>query len=185
MGTAAINFKDTFMSPKKVLEKGRAHCFEGALFAAAALRFHGHKPLLVDLRAVEEDDDHTLAVFRQNGHWGAITKTNHAILRYRDPVYKSIRELAMSYFNEYFLENGKKNLRSYSEPVDLSIFDKFNWMTTGKSLEFIAEYMDKAPHRRILTKKMIANLRKTDPIEIKSLELTEWGKKKRKIKNNF
>lgn len=177
METLKANFGETNMSPKKVLEKREAHCFEGALLAAAILRFHGHKPLLVDLKTTSGDDDHVLAVFRQNGHWGAITKTNHVVLRYRDPVFKTIRELVMSFFNEYFLKNGQKTLRSYSRPINLSKFDKFNWMTSEKDLQFIAEAIDKVSHIPILNKKMISFLRKADPFERKTFEATQWKKK--------
>lgn len=176
--TVRINFGETCFSPKLVLEKRRAHCFEGALLAAAILRFHGHPPLLVDLKTLEKDDDHVLAVFRQNEYWGAITKTNHAVLRYRDPVYKSIRELVMSFFNEYFLENGQKTLRSYSRPLNLSRFDKFSWMTSEKNLDFIAEFLDKLRHYSILDRKMISGLRRTDPLERKILKFIQWERKK-------
>lgn len=169
--TLKANFGNTSHSPKKVLEKRKAHCFEGALLAAAILRFHGEPPLVVDLKAADGDDDHVIAVFKENGRWGAIGKTNHAVIRYRDPVYKSIRELVMSFFNEYFLENGKKTLRSYSEPFNLSRFDKSNWMTSEKKLDFIADFIDRVPHKKILSKKMIFRLRKADPIERKILEL--------------
>ncbi len=174
--TFRANFGETNLSPKLVLEKRKAHCFEGALLAAAVLRFHGYKPFLVDLKTAAGDDDHVLAVFRQNNRWGAITKTNHAVLRYRDPVFRSVRELVMSFFNEYFLASGKKTLRSYSRPIDLSRFDRFNWMTSEKNLEFIAEEIDKVPHIRILNKKMISGLRRADPFERKVLETTQWKK---------
>ncbi len=175
--TIEANFKNIDRSPKLVLENRKAHCFEGALLAAAILRFHGHKPLLVNLKTTAEDDYHIIAVFKENGCWGAITKTNHAILRYRDPIYKSIRELVMSFFNEYFLENGKKTLRSYSQPIDLSRFDKFEWMTSGKNLEFINKSFGNIPHVPILNKKMIYGLRKADPIERKILDFVQWEEK--------
>ncbi len=172
-----INFGDTCMSPKKTLEKRKAHCFEGALLAAAILRFHGHKPLVVDLKATNKDQDHVIAVFRQDGLWGAISKTNHAVLRYRDPIYRDIRELIISFFNEYFLDDGKKTLRSYSSLVNLSRFDKLNWMTSEKSLDYIAEFIDKVSHKSILNRKMIFSLRKADLIERKVSKFTQWKKK--------
>ncbi len=175
--TLKANFGETNMSPKKVLEKKKAHCFEGALLAAAILRFHGHKPLIVDLKTTHNDDDHILAVFKQHGHWGAITKTNHAVLRYRDPIFKSIRELVVSYFNEYFLADGRKSLRSYSRPINLSKFDKFNWMTTEKNLQFIADAVDQAPHIQILNKKMISLLRRADSFERKVFESVQFRRK--------
>ena len=102
-----INFEesgDTCKSPRMVMKTGSAHCMEGAMFAAVAMRINGFKPLIVDMTAASFDYDHVIAVFKQNGFWGAISKTNHSVLRYREPVYKNIRELAMSYFNEYFLD---------------------------------------------------------------------------------
>ena len=107
---------------------------------------------MVDLTTVDRDYDHVLAVFKKNNKWGAITKTNHAVLRYRDPVYKSIRELVMSYFNEYFLDDGKKTLRSYTLPVNLSRFDKFGWMTSEEDVWYIPEYLAEEKHFSILTK---------------------------------
>jgi hypothetical protein len=109
LNSLKFNFEDdgeTCMSPRQVLLKGKAHCMEDAMFAAAALEFHGHKPLILDLRATERpyDSDHVVAVFKKFGCFGAISKTNHAVLRYREPIYKSIRELALSYFHEYFLK---------------------------------------------------------------------------------
>ena len=111
---------ETYMSPRRALRENKAHCIEGALIAALAFWIHGEKPLLMDFTTVEDDEDHVIAPFVENGYWGAVSKTNHAILRYRDPVYKSPRELAMSYFHEYFMfEDGKKTLVSFSNPFDL------------------------------------------------------------------
>lgn len=171
---------DTVLSPRMVLKKNRAHCMEGAMFAAAALRFHGHKPLVLDLTTVKDDDDHVIAVFKHQGHWGAISKTNHAVLRYREPVYKTIRELVMSYFHEYFTNhNGKKTLRSYSLPVDLSRFDKQGWMTAEEDIWYVPEYLAEVEHVPILSKSQIALLRKADPIEVKAGNIVEWEKSKK------
>jgi hypothetical protein len=161
-------------SPRMVLQKRKAHCLEGAMFAAAALRFHKYPPLLVDLEAHHDDVDHVIAVFKQRGHWGAISKTNYPTLRYRDPIYKSIRELVMSYFNEYFLDDGEKTLHAYSRPVNLARFDRQNWMTAPTSVWFIEEYLDKIPHQPIMTKAMRKNLRKTDQFERKSNQMRQW-----------
>ncbi|MDG6226200.1 MAG: hypothetical protein QCI82_11905 [Candidatus Thermoplasmatota archaeon] len=132
-------------SPRIVIEEGKAHCFEGALLAASALRRLGHPPLLVDLRAVN-DDDHVIAVFRENGLWGAIAKSNFTTLRYRDPAYRTIRELAMSYFDLYFNTKGEKTLRSYSRPLDLSIFDGIDWERTDSELSVIGKRLDAIRH---------------------------------------
>ncbi len=180
----AINFEsdgDTCMSPRLVLKTKKAHCLEGALFAACALSFHGYKPLILDLRPEKPDEAHVLAVFKERGHFGAITKTNHAVLRFRDPIYKTIRELVMSYFHEYFLDNGKKMLRDYSLPVDLSRFNKHHWQTDEKGLFYISKYLDKVKHYDILTKHQIKTLRLADPIEIRAGKLVEWKLAKNRI----
>lgn len=165
-----INFElegETCMSPRMVLRTGKAHCVEGALLAAAVLRFQGYKPLVVDLESNKKDFDHVIAVFQKDGAWGAIGKTNHATLRYREPIYKNIRELVMSFFHEYFLNSdGKKTLRRFSMPVDLTRFDKFNWMASEEDIWFIPEYLAEVKHYNILTKPQIARLRKADDIEI-------------------
>ncbi len=169
---------ETVLSPRRVLRENRAHCMEGAMFAAAVLRFHGYKPLVLDLTTVKDDYDHVVAVFKHKGHWGAISKTNHAVLRYREPVYKTIRELVMSYFHEYFTNHdGKKTLRSYSMPVDLSRFDQQGWMTSEEDVWYVPEYLAEVEHVPILTKSQIAFLRKADPVEIKAGSIVEWKKK--------
>lgn len=172
-----INFEkdgDTFFPPMFVLEKMTCHCCEGAVLAALALRVNGWPPLVLDLTANKNDFDHVVAVFQINGKWGAISKTNHACLRYREPVYVSIRELVMSYFHEYFDDCGRKNLRSYSQPVNLKRFDARGWMTTKEHIDYIPEYLVEVKHYPILNRKQIRNLRKADPIEIKAGKITEW-----------
>ncbi len=177
-----INFEthgETLYSPRMVLKHRQAHCMEGALFAAAALRFHGHQPLLVDMVASKSDEDHVIAVFKQNGCWGAISKTNHAVLRYREPVYTTIRELVMSYFHEYFTNHdGRKTLRSYAGPVHLSRFDARGWMTSPDDVWYISQYLARMPHISILTRSQIALLRPADMIERKAGELVDWKKPK-------
>jgi hypothetical protein len=148
-------------SPRKIIKSRKANCFEGALFAAAALRVMGHKPLIVDLIA-ENDDDHVIAIFKQNNCYGAVAKSNTTVLRFREPVYKTLRELVMSYFDFYFNTLGEKSLRSYSAPVNLSRFDKYNWMTTDEDLEFIGDYLFTMKHYTILTPRMIRDLSEAD-----------------------
>lgn len=175
-----INFErsgETNLSPMQVLKKNKCHCAEGAILGALILRLNGHPPLLLDLTANGYDYDHVVALFKKDGRWGALSKTNHAVLRYREPIYKSIRELAMSYFHEYFDENGSKNLRSYSLPVNLKRFDKLGWMTTDKDLDYIIDYLYKVKHFPILTQKQTCNLRRADKIEIKIGTITEWKNK--------
>jgi hypothetical protein len=178
-----INFEengDTCMSPRMVLKQNKCHCLEGALLAALILRMNGEKPLIVDLTASREDFDHVIAVFRRNGKWGSISKTNHAVLRYREPVYESIRELIMSFFHEYFNDNGKKSLRSYSMPVDLSIFDEKGWIIAEEDVWYIPGYLSEIKHFPILNLKQIKNLKKADEIEIQAGKLLEWKNKNAK-----
>ncbi|MBU1221631.1 hypothetical protein KKF34_17155 [Myxococcota bacterium] len=144
-------------SPAKVLEHKSAHCFEGALFAACALTFLGHRPLVVDLGA-ENDDDHVIAVFRRNGLWGAIAKSNFTTLRYREPVYKTIRELGMSYFDFYFNANGDKSLRRVSTPLNLKRFDSEGWMTTDEDCDHLAHGFIALKYTALCPKDMIPEL---------------------------
>lgn len=177
LNSLKVNFersKETCCSPRLVLQKKKAHCVEGAIFAASVLWYHGFEPLLVDLKTIDDDLDHVLAVFKKDGHWGAITKTNHAVLRYREPIYKSVRELVMSFFHEYYLDDGRKTLRSYSLPFNLKKFTNKDWLTSEKNLWFIAKALDRAKHYPLLTKRQIRNLRLVDKIEIHAGNLAEW-----------
>jgi hypothetical protein len=140
---------ETCRSPRLVIENNTAHCFEGALFAAAALRANGRPPLILDLEAVR-DDDHVIAVYRTNGCWGAIAKSNYAGLRFRSPVYRTLRELALSYFEHYYNLRGEKTLRAYSRPVNLTRFDPISWMTADEPLWAIPEYLCEIPHTPIV-----------------------------------
>lgn len=154
-------------SPRWVIKKGSAHCFEGALFAAAALQFIGYKPLIVDMLAVN-DDDHVIAIFKENRHWGAVAKSNFTSLRFREPVYRSVRELIMSYFDFFFNIDGFKSLRSYSIPFNLSFFDSRNWATTDEDLEYIGDKIESLHHYKVLTEKMIKNLYKASDQMLKA-----------------
>ncbi|OGC88863.1 hypothetical protein A2419_02435 [Candidatus Adlerbacteria bacterium RIFOXYC1_FULL_48_26] len=184
-----INFEpegDTLFSPRQVLQHKRAHCMEGALFAAAALAYHGHRPLLLDLQTLAHDDDHVVTLFQEKGSWGAISKTNHAILRWRDAVYKTPRELAMSFFHEYYLDDGVKTLKAFSKPFDLRRYKPEQWVVSeGKEghLDFIAEELDESPHISIIANGARRRLRKTSPLERNTLRFTEWkrGKKPQKL----
>jgi hypothetical protein len=174
-----MNFEkggETNLSPMSVLEKRICHCMEGAALAALALRVQGYPPLLMDLTANQNDFDHVVAVFQKGGKWGAISKTNHAVLRYREPIYDSIRELAMSYFHEYFDDQGRKSLRSFSPAVNLKRFDKSGWMTTKEEIDYMPEYLAKVRHFPILDRRQIRNLRKAEPIEIAAGKIIEWKK---------
>jgi hypothetical protein len=151
----------TCRSPRRVLRDRTAQCLEGALFGAAALRVQGWEPLLLDLEAVR-DDDHVLALFRQRGCWGAVAKSNYAGLRFREPVYRNLRELAMSYFEQYYNLQGEKTLRTYSRPVNLRRFDRIDWMTSEEDLWPISDYLFKIPHTRLLTSEVVRRLTRMD-----------------------
>jgi hypothetical protein len=150
-----------------VIKKRSAHCFEGALFAAAVLEFIGYKPLIVDMKSFN-DDDHVIAVFIENDHWGAVAKSNFTTLRYREPVYRSLRELVMSYFDFYFNLNGDKSLRSYSRPLDLTIYNKRDWRTTDEDLEYIGDKLEIMHHYQVVDNRMINSLKKASDIMLKA-----------------
>ena len=174
-----INFElrgETCFSPRLVLRERTAHCMEGAMLAALALRLLGHPPLLMDLKVTDDDDDHVVAVFKINGHYGAISKTNHGTVRYRDPIYKTLRELAMSYFHEYTIPNGEKVLRSYSRLLDLSRFDKKEWMTSEEHLFYIPNYLDDVKHYPLVSKAHIKQLRRADAMERRVGSIKEWNR---------
>jgi len=163
---------DTCMSPRRVLESGIAHCVEGALLAAAALRLHGRRALVVELVATADDDSHLVAVWNERGYWGAIGKTNHAVLRYREPVHRDTRELAISFFHEYFLNsNGEKTLRSFTRPVDLARFDRRRWMTAEEDVAYIPEAIEGMRHYELLEPWQIRGLRRADDVEIQAGEI--------------
>jgi hypothetical protein len=150
-------------SPRRVLRERTVQCMDGALFAAAALRVQGHAPLIVDLEAVQ-DDDHVLAVFRERGHWGAIARSNYSGLRFREPVYQTLRELVMSYFESYFNLRREKTLRRYSRPVDLSRFDGRGWMTAQEDLWYVAEHLLTVKHLRVFAPGMERHLSPVQPV---------------------
>jgi hypothetical protein len=157
----------TAWSPRMVLREKTAHCLEGAVFAAAALRVLGFPPLIFDLEA-DQDTDHVIAIFKSRGHWGAVAKSNFTGCRYREPVHRTLRELALSYFNTYFNLRGERTLRRYSRPVNLGRFDHLHWMTTDKNIWFIAEYLCEIPHRPLLTRGLEKNLTRVDSRTMKS-----------------
>ena len=154
---------DTAWSPRHVLRERTAHCLEGAVFAATALRVLGYPPLLLDLEAVQ-DTDHVVAVYRRGGHWGAIAKSNYSGLRARVPAYRTLRELVMSYFDDYFNLRGERTLRSYSRPVSLSRFDRAHpgWMLSEGDLWFIPEHLLVIRHQRLLPAPIVRALTRVD-----------------------
>ncbi len=163
----------TAYSPRMVLREKTAHCLEGAIFAAAALRVNGYPPLLLDFEA-ERDTDHVIAPFREKGGWGAIAISNFAGLRYRAPVYRSLRELAMSYFENYFNLRRERTLRNFSQPVNLKRFDPLGWMTREDNVWFIAEHLCEIPHTPLLTPAMRKAL---TPVDQRSLLAGKVGRR--------
>lgn len=164
----------TLRSPRRMLQDPSGYCFEGAVFAAAALAYHGGEPLIMDLRAVEPDVDHVVATFKRDGLWGAISKTNYSVLKWRDPVYKSIRELAMSYFHEYFLDNGNKSFKDYSLPFNLKKFKPERWVIANEPLEWLAVALDDARHYPTVPARLLKRARKASYVELEASDMREW-----------
>ena len=157
---------DTAWSPRRVLRESTAHCLEGAIFAAAALRVNGYSPLLLDFEA-EHDTDHVMAIYQVKGHWGAVAKSNYSGLRYREPVYRNLRELAISYFEDYF---------------NLERFDKQQWMTTEKPVWFIVYHLFEVRHYKLLTRAMINRLHRVDE---RTFQAEILGKRWKPVKGDF
>ena len=166
---------NTAWSPRMVLRNQKAHCLEGAVLAAAALRVNGIAPLILDFEAVN-DTDHVIAVFRKNGAWGGIGMSNVPGCRYRDPVHRSLRELAISYFNDYFNDRRERTMRTYSRPVNLTRFDHLHWMTSEKSIWFVGEYLAEIPHTRLLSPAMERELTRIDE---RSFRASSFGRVKK------
>lgn len=144
---------DTTRSPRGVMTSRRAHCFDGALLAAAAIEFHGGRPRLIDLRANDDDDDHILAIFERHGLYGAIGKSNYTGCRYRDPVFRTLRELAMSYFCVYFNLAGRKTLREYSALFDLTTVRDVDWRCSASDLSPLGDRIDAIRHFRLIPRR--------------------------------
>ena len=180
-----VNFSldgDTAMSPRRVIETRMAHCAEGAVFAAAALAYHGRPPLLMDIRALPSDQDHIITLFRERGLWGAISKTNHAILRWRDPIYRSVRELAMTYAHEYCLPGGKKSMLSFSKPFSLARYTPKSWVIAPEDLDWLLVDLDTSPHCRSRRRTRCASRRRVSRVELLSQDVVEWPEPRKKKK---
>jgi hypothetical protein len=147
--------------PRRVLEERRAHCFDGALLAAAALQEQGYPPALLDMWAVR-DDDHVLAVFRRDGHFGAVAKSNFVGLRFREPIFRSLRELVLSYFEDYFNAAGEKTLRAYSGLLHLRPFDALGWRFRDEPLPSISDRLDALRHVPVVDRRMVRALSRVD-----------------------
>jgi hypothetical protein len=154
-------YANTAWSPQRVLRERKGHCLEGALLAAAALRINGHPPLLMDMEAVH-DDDHVVAIYRECGLWGSIAKSNFAGLRFRAPIYRTLRELALSYFEHYYNLRGERTLRSYSRPVNLARLDSRHWMTSEEDVWCVPECLIAARHYPLFPDKVARALPRLD-----------------------
>jgi len=160
-------YADTAWSPRRVLRERKGHCMEGALLAAAALRVQGHPPLLMDLEAVR-DDDHVVALYRERGLWGGIAKSNFAGLRFRSPVYRTLRELALSYFEHYYNLRGEHTLRNYSVAVNLAPLDRLHWMTAEDDVWCVPERLIEARHYPLFPHQVARALPRLDPRSFKA-----------------
>ena len=173
-----VNFEpdgDTAMSPRRVLQTGVAHCAEAAVFACAALAYHGKKAWLLDLVGRPSDQDHVVTLFQQRGLWGAISKTNHAILRWRDPIYRSAREVAMTFAHEYALPSGLKSLLSYSRPFAPTRYAPERWVTPEEDLDWLLFALDLSPHVPLAPEHAMRKRRRSAPVEMRAQEVVEWA----------
>lgn len=165
---------DTLYSPRLVLREQKATCIEGALLAVAVLTLHHQPAWLLDLRTKQYDQDHVVTLFKKGRYWGALSKTNHAVLRYRDPIYRSVRELALSYFHEFFMaSDGRKTMLDYSKPFSLHRFGTA-WMTSEKDLWSLGMALDDTRHFSILPQDHRIRLRQATSIERSAYALVEW-----------
>ncbi len=166
---------ETCRSAEQVILHKKAHCLEGAFLACAALALQKRRPLIISLKVTENDYDHVITVYKENGYFGAISKTNHSVLGWRDPVYKTVRELAVSYFHEYFLvKNGEKTLRGYSRLINLNRFGK-TWKTSSDDLFQIAETISDAKHISLIPKKNESLIRRATKLERTSASISRDG----------
>jgi hypothetical protein len=162
LNTASYSTDHFYRCPLRVMQERIGHCFDGALFAAAALRRIGYPPLILEIIPNAHDDDHLLAVFKVRGHWGAVAQSNFANLRYRDPVYRTLRELVMSYFSYYFNATGEMTMLGYRAPISFSVYDKLDWMTSDANLDFISDDMGRYKTYRVVTDEMLSILAPAD-----------------------
>lgn len=166
---------ETCMSAYQVVEHKKAHCLEGAFLACAALKLQKRRPLIISLKVTDNDYDHVVTVYKEKGYFGAISKTNHAVLGWRDPVYKTVRELAMSYFHEYFLvKNGEKTLRGYSRLINLNRFGK-NWISSDESQISIAYAISDAQHISVIPEGNEIFIRRATSLERTSASISRDG----------
>jgi hypothetical protein len=170
---------DTCNSVRTVLKERRAHCIEGAMLAACALWIHGEPPLLLDLQAVR-DFDHVVALFRRNGRWGAISKTNGIGLRWRDPVYRTLRELSMSWLHEYYNKRDHKTLRTFSLPYDLRRSRPAEWVTAEDGAWDLIDRLEALPHFDLMSRAQVRSLVRRDPFEREVGNLLQYRKRRKR-----
>jgi hypothetical protein len=154
--------EERYRCPRSVLKDNKAHCYDGAMLAAAALQMIGYPPLLVEILPNNRDDDHILAVFRHGNYWGAMAKSNFVGLRYREPVYRSLRELIMSYFESYFNIAGERTMLGYTAPLNLQRFDNLNWFIQDSTMDIIGEALNNIRKYRIMTPAIARKLSRVD-----------------------
>lgn len=164
---------ETYMSPRRALKARTVHCAEAAILAVAALAYHGQPAWLMDIRALPSDQDHIVTLFKQGGLWGAISKTNHAVLRWRDPIYRSPRELAMTYAHEYNLDFGKKSMLAYSRPFSLARIAPRRWVVAEEDLDWLIDALDNSPHLPVAPDDALQRRRRSTCVELKSQDVTE------------
>ena len=157
-----------YRCPLTVLRDMKGHCFDGAVFAAAMLRRIGHPPLILDIIPNDNDDDHFLALYKVNGHWGAVAKSNYTGLRFREPIHRTVRELIISYFEVFFNAIGEKTMRAYTRPLNLKEFDRLQWEINDESLDAIGERLEEIRRFKPLTPAMIRNLSFADERSVKA-----------------
>ena len=158
----AYSTEENYRCPLRAFREGVAHCYDGALLGAALLRRRGYPPLILEMLPNRRDDDHLLALFKEDGHWGAVGKSNFVGLRFREPIYRTLRELVLSYFEQFYNVEREKTLRGYTLPLNLKPFDRFGWMVRDEPLEWIAEKLDRTRRVRLLAPEMV---RKLSPVD--------------------
>ena len=161
LDSVAYSTEERYRSPRSVMQDRKAHCFDGAVFAAAALQRLGYPPVILDMQAVR-DDDHVIAVFRERGYIGAVAKSNTSGLRFRDPVYRTVRELVMSYFDQFYNVNGERSMRQYGRLIDLRKFNTHQWHIRDEAMDVIGDALNDSPVTKILTPAMIRALTRVD-----------------------
>jgi hypothetical protein len=172
----AYSTEGTYRCPLRVLRERVAHCYDGSLFAAATLRRLGHPPLILEMLPNHRDDDHLLALFKEDGHWGAVGKSNFVGLRFRELVYRTLRELIMSYFEQFYNVEREKTLRGYTLPLNLEPFDRHGWMVRDQPLDWIAKKLDRTRRVRLLTPRMVKRL---SPLDARAYHAGLWGTNQR------